>query len=257
MRLACDEQGEGPPLVLLHGFPLDRTMWSAQLGMLSNQHRVIVPDLRGHGQSPAPDGPYPMDDLAADVIETLDALKVQPPFVVGGLSMGGYVALAMAERFADRLLGLILLNTRAGPDSPEAASAREEKAATVERDGSTESLTGMVEVLFAETTRQSRPELVEQVLAMIRQTPPAGAAGALRGMASRPDRLGVLRSIEVPVLVIAGEEDAIVPESESRAMAEAASAGELMVVPGVGHLTPMEDPGATDAAIRSFLGRLT
>jgi pimeloyl-ACP methyl ester carboxylesterase len=257
MRLAFEEQGRGPAVVLLHGFPLDRTMWSGQIGVLSSSHRVVTPDLRGFGESPAPLGPYPMEDLAGDVVETLDAAGIEPPYVVGGLSMGGYVALALAERFPDRLQGLMLLNTRAGADSPEAAANREVSATTIERQGSTESLSGMVDKLFAPSTRQNRPELVDQVAGVIRRTSPDGAAGALRGMATRPDRLVVIRSLRVPVLVIAGEEDAIVPEADSRAMAEAASLGELIVIPGAGHLSPMEAPGATDAAIQSFLSRLS
>ncbi|WP_152051928.1 alpha/beta fold hydrolase [Tautonia marina] len=257
MRLSFDEQGTGPVVVLLHGFPLDRTMWSSQLGMLSNHHRVIAPDLRGHGQSPTPPGPYRMEDMAADVIETLDAARVEPPYVVGGLSMGGYVALAMAERYPDRLRGLILLNTRAGADSPEAAANREAKATALEQEGSTESLAAMVELLIPETTRNSRPELVDQVVAMIRQTSPIGAAGALRGMAMRPDRLDVLRRLAVPLRVIAGADDAIVPEAEAQVMAEATPQGDLIVIPGAGHLTPLETPGATNTAIRSFLERLT
>jgi pimeloyl-ACP methyl ester carboxylesterase len=257
MRLSFDEQGTGPAVVLLHGFPLDRSMWSSQLGMLSNHHRVIAPDLRGHGQSPTPPGPYPMEELADDVIETLDAAGVEPPYVVGGLSMGGYVALAMAGRHPDRLRGLMLLNTRAGADQPEAAANRQAKAAALEQEGSTESLTAMVELLIPETTRNSRPELVDHVVAMIRQASPIGAAGALRGMAMRPDRLEVLRRLTVPLLVIAGADDAIVPEAEAQAMAEAAPVADLIVIPEAGHLTPMEAPGATNAAIRSFLDRLT
>ncbi|RUL89769.1 alpha/beta fold hydrolase [Tautonia sociabilis] len=256
MRLAIEQQGSGPAVVLLHGFPLDRTMWANQLGALSDRHRVVAPDLRGHGQSPSPPGPYPMEDLAADVVETLDALGVEPPYVVGGLSMGGYVALALADRFPDRLLGLMLLNTRAGADSPEVARNREATAQAIEREGSTSPLSGMVDKLFAPAHRRSRPDLVDQVAEVIRRTPPEGAAGALRGMAMRPDRLGVIRSLRVPVLVIAGAEDAIVPEAESRAMADAAADGELIVIPGAGHLSPMEAPGETAAAVQSFLARL-
>lgn len=256
MQLAFDERGQGPAAVLLHGFPFDRSMWSGPLEVLSAHYRVIAPDLRGHGQSEAPPGPYPMEELAADVVDTLDAAGIEPPYVVGGLSMGGYVALAMADRHADRLAALVLMNTRAGADAPEVRANREATARKVEEAGSSESLAGMVDRLFATGNRLARPELVEQIAGVIRRTPPAGAAGALRGMAIRPDRLDVLRRFDRPVLVIAGEEDEIVPRPESEAMAEAAPKGELVVVPGAGHLTPLEAPAVTDAALLDFLRRV-
>src|SRR3954471_9509993 len=121
MLLNYSDDGPGPVVVLLHGFPLDHTMWESQIQTLGSIYRVIAPDLRGHGRSAAPDGIYPIDDMADDVVEMLDALRISEPVVVGGLSMGGYVALSLAARYPKRLRGLMLMNTRAGADSPEAA----------------------------------------------------------------------------------------------------------------------------------------
>src|SRR4051794_31840791 len=121
MLLSCDEAGPGPAVVLLHGFPLNRTMWAQQLTQVGTAYRVIAPDLRGHGSTPAPAGVYTMDEMAGDVLETLDALGLNVPVVLGGLSMGGYVALAAVARAPERFRALMLLDTRAGADTPEAA----------------------------------------------------------------------------------------------------------------------------------------
>lgn len=124
MRLAFLDEGPGPAVVLLHGFPLSGAMWKEQLDGIGSTYRLIVPDLRGHGDSPAPDGVYTMDEMADDVIELLDTLSLDDPVVVGGLSMGGYVALSLAVRYPARIRGLMLMDTRAGADSPEAAQKR-------------------------------------------------------------------------------------------------------------------------------------
>jgi len=258
MKLPLDDRGQGPPVVLLHGFPLDRSMWTPQIEALSSTHRVIAPDLRGHGEAPAPHEPYPMEVLADDVVETLDAAGIEEPWVIGGLSMGGYVALALAERAPERLRGLILLNTRSGADSAEVAQNRERLAREVEERGSAEPVVGgLIERLFASSTRESRPELIDQVAEVMRRALPSGVAGALRGMAARPDRTDVLRKFDRPVLVIAGAEDPIVPEGEARNMAESALKGQLVVVPQAGHLTPLEAPAVTTAAMRAFLDGLS
>ena len=257
MLLAFDDHGHGPVVVLLHGFPLDRSIWDGLIGPLSAAHRVIAPDLRGHGRSPATPGPYSMEDLADDVLETLEAEGVPPPYVLVGHSMGGYVALAFAEAHPDRLRALVLLSSRALADMPEAARRRLETAEALDREGTTEPLLGMVDAMLAADNRRSRPELVEHVGGLIRGTSAVGAAGALRGMASRPDRHDVLQALEVPLLVIAGADDAIVPAEESSAMADAAPGGRLQSIDGAGHLAPIEAPDATAGVLLSFLGDLT
>ncbi len=256
MRLNVDVRGDGPVVVLLHGFPLNRTLWSSQLEELSAGYRVITPDLRGFGESVASIRAGSLEDLADDVIETLDQLQINAAIALGGLSMGGYVALAIAERYPERLRGLILLNSRAVADTPEIVEKRKASANQIESDQSTSSLIGMAKQLIA-PTNQKRPELVERVASMIRSTTAIGAANAQRAMAMRPDRRALLEKLPVPILVVAGDSDPIVPIEESQAMAAAAPDGMLIEVTNAGHLVPIEAPAATSAALRDFLGRLT
>lgn len=257
MRLAFDRFGMGPVVVLLHGFPLDRLLWDEQSRALSDHFQVVTPDLRGHGHSPSPAGTYLMEELAADVLETLDDLGPREPFVLGGLSMGGYVALALAEMAPERLKGLLLVNTRSAADSPETARKREETAASVEATGSIDAVVdAMIPRLFSPNTVSTRPELISEWSARMRQTPASGVVGALRGMAARPDRSSVLSTLNVPVLVIAGADDQIVPVAEAEAMSRLPRLAELVVLPEAGHLAPLEQPAATTRAIRQFLERM-
>jgi 3-oxoadipate enol-lactonase len=257
MLLAFTEQGSGPVVVLLHGFPLSRVMWAGQLGALGASHRVVAPDLRGHGESPAPDATYTMEQMADDVVELLDGLAISEPVVVGGLSMGGYVALAMAIKHPDRVRALMLIDTKAAADTPEAAQKREETAQAALRAGnSVDVVASMIPRLFGKATLEKRPDLVAPLKADMERTSASGVAGALRGMAIRPDRRDQLAEIAVPTLVIVGEEDAIAPPDEARAMAEALPNGRLEIIPDAGHLAPYENPEAVDRAILDFLRSL-
>src|SRR5271157_5908196 len=194
MQLAFADTRRASVLVLLHGFPLSREMWASQITEIGKYYRVIAPDLRGHGDSSAPEGVYTMDEMADDVIELLDRLQIKQPVVVGGLSMGGYVALSLVLRYPERVCGLILIDTRAAADTPEAAKGREDTARNVLRAGSGR---GMIETmvprLFGKTTREKHPQRVEAMLAVMERTSPQGIAGALRGMAIRTDRRGDLK----------------------------------------------------------------
>ncbi|HEV3165152.1 MAG TPA: alpha/beta fold hydrolase [Isosphaeraceae bacterium] len=257
MLLAYADNGPGPVVVLLHGFPFDRGMWEAQQIALGSTYRLITPDLRGHGESAAPTGIYTMDDMADDVVELLDALRITEPVVLGGLSMGGYVALALAVRHPKRLRGLMLLDTKATADTPEAARGREELAQKVEALGSAEPVVkAMVPKLFSQATRLNRPELIARLEERMLRTPARGVAGALRGMAVRPDRTGELSRISVPTLVIVGSEDVITPPTEARAMAQALPNAELVEIPDAGHLAPLENPAPANAAMLAFLEAL-
>lgn len=257
MILAFDDNGPGPVVVLLHGFPLDRTMWAAQAATLGSLYRVITPDLRGFGETAAPEGIYPIEDMADDVVETLDALKITEPIVLGGLSMGGYVALSLAVRYPKRLRALMLMDTRATADTPEAAAGREAAAREVEATGSVEGVvSSYLPRLFGPVARERRADAVAEVADVMRRTSPLAVAGALRGMATRADRTGDLGRITVPTLVLVGADDAVIPPAEARALASRLPHAQLVEVPEAGHLAPLENPAAANAAILKFLESL-
>jgi pimeloyl-ACP methyl ester carboxylesterase len=254
MRLAYTDSGAGRPVVLLHGFPLSRAMWREQVSEIGSHYRIIAPDLCGHGESPAPERVYSMDEMADDVIELLDTLAPSERVVLGGLSMGGYVALALAARYPERLRGLILLDTRAAADTSEAARNREASAqAVLAANSPSPVLEAMLPRLFSKTTLAQRPERVELIRSVIEGTSPQGIAGALRGMAIRPDRRADLAAIAVPTLVLVGEDDLITPPTEVKAMAEAIPHARLEIIPHAGHMAPYENPSATNTVILAFL----
>jgi pimeloyl-ACP methyl ester carboxylesterase len=229
-------------------------MWQEQLTGIGSIYRVIAPDLRGHGESAAPEGVYTMDEMADDVIELLETLHITEPVVLGGLSMGGYVALSLVVRHPGRVRALMLMDTRAGADTPEAAQGREATASKVlESSDVATVVAGLIPKLFSKGTLEERPERVEPMREAMERTTPRGIAGALRGMARRPDRRPDLASITVPTLVLVGEDDVITPPAEAKAMAEAIPNARLEVVPRAGHIAPYENPAVANAAILRFL----
>jgi 3-oxoadipate enol-lactonase len=257
MRLAYSDDGPGPAVVLLHGFPLSRAMWEEQLSGIGSTYRIIAPDLRGHGDSPAPEGVYTMDEMADDVVELLDSLSISERIVLGGLSMGGYVALSLAVRYPERFRGLMLFDTRAEADSPEAAQNREASARNVlAADSAKELVRAMIPKLFSPFTLEQRSERVEVLRAVMEDNTPRGIAGALRGMAIRPDRRADLPGINVPTLVLVGEHDMITPPNEAKSLASAIPNSQLEVIPKSGHMAPYENPSAANAAIFRFLNSL-
>ncbi len=248
------DDGPGPVVVLIHGFPMDLSVWESQRETIGSVYRVITPDLRGFGRTAAPSGIYAIDDMADDVIDLLDALEVTEPVALGGLSMGGYLALSIAIRHPKRLRGLMLINTRAGADKPETARVREDLAAQVERSGDVEPVVAsMLPGLFAPTTRERRPEVISQLHEAMSRTPALGVIGALRGMATRPDRRSELGRIAIPTMVMAGAHDALIPTSESELMAREIPNSELVIVPDARPPRPVGKPGVRaergDAAV--------
>jgi len=232
-------------------------MWEPQVSGIVSIYRVIAPDLRGHGDSPAPEGVYTIDEMADDVIELLDTLHLDVPVVVGGLSMGGYVALSMAVRYPLRIRALMLMDTRAGADTPEAAQQREELAQAVLGAGNPGPVVeAMIPRLFTRVTLEEHPERVEPMRTVMQHNTARGVAGALRGMAIRPDRRGDLATIRVPTLVVVGEEDVITPPTEVQALADAIANARLEVIPEAGHLAPYENPTVANAVILRFLENL-
>lgn len=251
-KLYHAEAGYGMPLVLIHGFPLDHTLWHHQLGGLRDVARVIAPDLRGFGKSPEARRAVTMEQHARDVAHLLDRLGLDRA-VIGGLSMGGYVALAFAELFPERLTGLILCNTRAVADADGAKKTRETVARRALEEGMTALAPILVQPLLSDQTRKAQPQLIGFMDAMIGRQDPAGVAASSRGMAVRPDRMGLLHRIKVPALVVTGNGDRLMAPAESEAMAARLPNAKLMVIPGVGHLSCLEAPEAFNQAARELL----
>ena len=255
IQLAVESRGSGVPLLCVHGFPLNRSMWNAQLAGLADSCRVIAPDLRGMGDSDVTEGTVGMSQYADDLAAALDSLGIVEPVVFCGLSMGGYIAWQFAERYPDRLRGLILCDTRAAADSAEARTGRMRLIELVEQHGAEPVANTMAGKLLAPSNAASRPELVAELRDMILGTPAAGITAALRGMAERPDMTDVLPTLGVPALVLCGEEDAITPADEMEQMAGQIPDATFVRVAGAGHMAPMEQPELVNAAIREFLSR--
>lgn len=250
--MGFDEAGQGdPPVVLLHGYPFDRTMWRDQL-LGIERHRLIAVDLRGFGASERGEGQLKVDDYADDVASLLDQLEITKAIVVG-LSMGGYVALSFAERHRDRLAGLVLVDTKATADDSKARAGRDESITTISSDGTASAIEGMMDKLFAAGTGA---EVRERTRAMMQRATAGAMIGALGAMRDRPDRSALLGELEdLATLVIVGAEDAITPPEVNRVMADA-SGGEFVLVEGAGHLAPMERPQTVNEALQAFVDRL-
>ncbi len=246
-KLAYESRGSGPTLVLLHAFPFDRRMWSHELARLSEGRRVIVVDLRGFGESPLWGEPT-IDDLADDVVATLDALGV-PMASVLGLSMGGYVALSLAERHRARLAALVLCDTRAAGDGDVARAAREATIRQVRSDGPGAFLDGVPERLLS---RHASEDLRQRVRDLCVERTDAIVA-ATRAMAHRPDRTALLPRIDCPTLIVCGGEDTTSPAPEMRSLASQIPDAEYVEIAGAGHLSNLEAPGRFDEAVGRVL----
>ena len=256
VELHVVEYGRGMPIVLVHGFPLDHSMWNAQIAALGQQSRAIAPDLRGFGASEVTPGTVTMEQMADDVAALLDALDVQEPVVLVGLSMGGYVAFQFRRRHAQRLRALVLCDTRAVADTPEAVAGRLKMVEQVLSVGTQPVAEAMLPKLFGPQTLANDQETVEAARSTILATSAEGVAAALRGMAARPDVTADLPQIAVPTLVIVGQDDAISTVDEMRGIAKAVSEAEFVVIPRSGHMTPLESPLAFNEAIEQFLKRV-
>ncbi len=251
VNLAVDARGEGPAILFIHGYPLDHTIWRPQLEALDGWRR-IAPDLRGMGQSDAPDLGYSMATYASDLAALLDTLGVER-VVLCGLSMGGYVAFEFLRRWRERVGGLVLIATRAGADTAEGKRARD-AAAGQAREGGAEVI---AEAMLPKMLAPGAPEaLVTDVRALMAATPVAGIVGALGAMRDRPDSMALLPTLAgLPALVIAGGSDQLMPVSEMSAMAAAIPGARLVVAPGAGHLPTLEASSVVTDALREFLVR--
>ena len=256
MTLAFNDRGTGLPIVFLHAFPLNRTMWAMQEDALSSQFRVITIDLRGHGESDAPLWHYSLDQAADDVHGLLDYLSIRQAVFVG-LSMGGYILFAFHRKFADRVNGMVLADTRAQADTDEGKQARFEMAQIAYKRGARAIADIMIPKLLSPATIQMRPELVQYVRTMIEGNQVSGIAGDLMAMAERPDSIPLLRRITCPAQIIVGELDLPTPPSDATLMADRISNAHLVIIPGAAHLSNLEQPDLFNKTVGSFVANIT
>jgi 3-oxoadipate enol-lactonase len=241
-------------LVLIHGFPLSARMWEPQLAIAEQGWRLIVPHLRGFDEGPGGRSATSMDDSAGDIIDLLDALHVEQA-VIGGLSMGGYVTFALLRNAASYFQGLVLADTKPQADTPEGVQARQRMLTLVREQGPGAVADEMLPKLLGESTRRQRPDLVEEVRAIVLSNGAETIAGAITAMMTRPDSTPLLSTIKLPTLVVVGEEDTLTPPQLSLDMHNAISGSELVRIPGAGHMPNLEQPALFNEALITFLNR--
>src|SRR5688500_767684 len=257
IQLAYDDVGMGNAVVLIHGYPFNRSLWNEQVEALSSRYRVVSPDLRGFGET-APDsseGPATMNRMAQDVAQLMDHLGIEQA-VIGGLSMGGYVALAFVKQFPARVKALVLADTRAQADTEEAKQTRYQQAEKALAEGMASIADAMLPKLLTPDTVSKRPEVVKRVRDMMLKTKPQGAAAALWGMAERDDQSQFISTIRVPTMIVVGREDALTPLADSEQMQSKITPSRLVVIENAGHVSNLEQTEQFNFALVRFLDRV-
>ena len=256
-EIAFTEAGKGIPVVLLHGYPFDKSMWSGQIEALAAAgFRAIAPDFRGLGETKSSGEVASMDDMARDTAALLDHLGVEQA-VICGLSMGGYVAFDFMHLFPARVRGLVLAGTRAPADNEQEKAGREQQAQTMLRAGMVPISIATLPKLLASRTLAEKPDVVKRIRAMITRSDPRGAAAAQRGMAARRDYTEDLPKIDVPTLIIVGREDSTRPVADAEFMHRGIRHSQLEIIEDAAHMTNLEQPEAFNDALLSFLNGLT
>lgn len=248
--ICYSDQGEGEVVVLLHGFCGSAEYWEKVIPYLSGSYRVIAPDLRGHGISDAPIGAYTIEQMADDVLSLLDALEL-PKVTLLGHSLGGYITLSFAQRHGARLNGFGLIHSTGYADTDEAKEKRLKSVGIIQNQGITVFVDELVPGLFAPGTGDQAPQLLERAREIGYKTPPQGAEGALLAMRERPDRRDVLSASELPVLLVAGAEDGLIPAEKTFTTAKANVT--QATIPGAGHMSMFEAPERLAEIIKDFL----
>lgn len=245
----------GVPVVLLHAWPLDARMWAPQVQALGDRLTIAI-DLKGFGRSDAPEdrAVYSMESYAAEVLALLDSLSIERA-VIAGLSMGGYVAFALLRSRPDAIAALVLADTRAEADTPEAAQRRLRQQDAIRQGGPGAVAEGLLQGLLGETTRARRPEVVGRVKELM-TAPAAGFIGALEAMRTRPDSTPDVTAVAAPCLVVVGDEDVLTPVDGARALHRRISGSKLVVIEGAGHLSNLEAPEPFNDALASFVAEI-
>jgi pimeloyl-ACP methyl ester carboxylesterase len=254
--LNYEETGQGKPtIVLLHGFPLDARVWKAQRDELSKNYRVITPDLRGFGKSPSADS-FTMESIADDVHALLADMGALP-VVLGGLSMGGYAALAYAKKYPTDLKGLLLIDTRAEADTPDGREGRQKMIELTRTKGSSAVAEAMMPKMLAADTPAKQPQVARELRTIMESQPPRTIENALAAMRDRPDYRKDLPSIAVRTLILVGESDSITPPAMAETLNKNIPNSQLVTIKNAGHMSPMEQPQQVNDAIRAFATRIT
>lgn len=252
--IAYEILGSGPPIVLLHPFPANHQLWLPASKVLQPRYQLILPDLRGHGDSGVGEGPATMAKHAADLVRVLAEENIDRAIFVG-VSIGGYALFEFWRKYPGRAKALVLCNTKAQADTPEARSGRLRAAADVLERGTEPFFESMVAKLLGATTRATRPDLVDGALGMMRKMSPEDVALVQRGMADRPDSIETLKTINVPTLIITGDEDTATGIPEAELMKRHIMGSEIKVVAKAGHYSPWEQPEEVGRIIRHFVDR--
>jgi 3-oxoadipate enol-lactonase len=248
--------GEGRPVVLLHPFPANHEFWLPVAQALATRYRIILPDLRGHGESGVGDGPATMEKHAGDIARVMDdAGTGRAPLV--GVSIGGYALFEFWRRRRGRVTALGLFNTKAPADSGEVRAGRLQAANNILERGTEPFFESMIPRLLGRTTRETRPDLVDGALRMMRKMSPEDVAQVQRGMAERPDSVDTLKTIDVPTLVVTGDEDILTGLNEAELMCRHIAGSQLRVIPRAGHYSPWEQPEEVVKLLRQFLDRIS
>jgi 3-oxoadipate enol-lactonase len=255
VTIAYDDRGTGPPIVFLHAFPLNRTMWAPQAAVLSRLFRTVSIDLRGLGESDAPYWRYSLEQYVSDVKAVLASLGIEKALFVG-LSMGGYLEFALYRMCPELMIGLVLADTRAEADTPEQIQWRFNLAQRTAAMGPEAVITEMLPKLLAPARYDRDPHLVALVRSMISAAPVPGIIGALMAIAERPDSSDVLQRIRIPALVIVGADDVLTTPADAERMAKGIAGAELVVIPDAGHLSNVEQPDEFTAALEDFAKKL-
>ena len=253
IEMACRIVGTGPPILLVHGFPLDHSMWQHQVSYLAERYQVIAPDLRGFGLSQRGTAELTMSQFAEDLAELLRQVVGEQPICFCGLSMGGYIAWEFHRSFPGRISQLILCNTRSAADDETAVRVRRMAARSVLKYGMDELARSQPARLLATNHTESQTALSHQLSELIRRAAPPSVADGLLGMSMRRDATPWLSSVACPTLLMVGEQDRVTPPDEMKRVADAIAGSQFLVVPAAGHLAPLENPGVVNRAIGQFL----
>jgi len=254
-EISYEVQGQGPSVVLLHPFPANHELWMPLAQAVTSKYKLILPDLRGHGDSETGDGPATMQKHAADIMRVLDDAGVgRAP--MAGVSIGGYTLFELWRQDRHRIAALALFNTKAGADTLEARAARLQSASDVLERGTEPFFESMVPKLIGKTTREARPDLVEAARRMMRKMSAADVAAVQTGMAERPDSMATMKTINVPTLIVTGDEDTLTGVSEAELMRQNISGSQLKVIPRAGHYSIWEQPEEAGRVLRQFLDSL-